>query len=134
MVAHDHEILDAKVEPVEMIDATDPMLTPPPDATVVNPDKAQISPETASALVMKRIAPTNTDTAKISPGQGKVILRTTIGTDGGVQDVHLVSAEAPSLALPAFLSVSQWKFKPYRIKGEPVIAETTVEVDFPTKD
>jgi hypothetical protein len=133
-IAGTRELLSAKAEPVESINSTDPALTPPPDAAVLNLDKAQISPEAGAALVVKRTAPANTDSAKIAPGQGKVILRTTIGTDGGVQDVRLVSAQTPSLALPAFLSVSQWKFKPYQIKGEPVIAETTVEVDFTAKN
>ena len=133
-VAGTHEILSAKAEPVESINSTDSALTPPPDAAMLNLDKAQISTEAGSALVVKRTAPTLTDSAKIAPGQGKVVLRTTIGTDGGVQDVRLVSAQTPSLALPAFLSVSQWKFKPHRINGEPVIAETTVEVDFTSKN
>jgi hypothetical protein len=137
LVAETREILSAKVEPVDAISATDPALTPPPDATAVNPDKAQIRAEAGSALVVKRVAPVapaDTDSAKITQNQGKIVLQVTIGTDGGIQDVRLVSAQTPSLALPAFLAVSQWKFKPYQIGGEPVTSETTVEVDFPAKN
>jgi hypothetical protein len=61
-------------------------------------------------------------------------LRTTIRTDDGVEEVRLDSAQTPSLALPVFLSDFQWKFEPYRIKGEPVTAEPAAEVDLPTKD
>jgi hypothetical protein len=134
IIAGSKEVLSAKIEPVQMIDPTNPALTPPPDAVAVNPDKVQLSPEAGSALIVKKVAPTYTDVAKIAPDQTKVILRTTIGTDGGVRDVRLVSALALPLALPAFQSVSQWKFKPYRIDGEPVVAETTVEVDFSPKN
>ncbi len=128
------QILSANVQPVEAIDSTDPALTPPPDATAVNLETAQIGPEAGSALVVKKVDPTYTANAKIARDKGKVILRTTIGPDGGIQDVRLVSAQTPSLALPAFLSVSHWKFKAYRIGGEPVKVETTVEVNFPTED
>jgi hypothetical protein len=134
IVAETREILSASAEPVETIDSTDPALVPAPDAAVVNLDKTQISPEDGSALVVKKVAPTYSGSAKIGHDQGKVILRTTIGPDGGIQDVRLVSAQTPSLALPAFLSVAEWKFKPYWIRGKPVTAETTVEVNFPTRD
>lgn len=134
MIAGSREVLTAKVEPVETIDLADPALTPALGATAVDLTKVQINPEAGSALVVKKVAPTNTENTKIAHDQGKVVLLTTIGTDGGVRDVRLVSAQTLSLALPAFESVSQWKFKPYRIKGEPVTAETTVEVDFPAKD
>jgi len=128
------EILDAQVEPVEMIAPTDPALKPPPDAAAVTSDKTQISAAEGSELLVKRVKPPSTDNATIANDRGKVVLQTTIGTDGGVQDVNLVSATTLSLALPAFLSVAQWKFKPYRINGQPVAAETTVEVDFPTRN
>jgi hypothetical protein len=131
IVADSRLILSARVEPGETISSTDPALLPPPDATAVSLDKAQINSESLSALVVKKVAPTLTDDAKIALDQGKVTLQVTIGPDGGIQDVRLVSAQTPSLALPAFLSVSQWKFKPYRINGEPVASEATVEVDFP---
>lgn len=134
IIAGSKEVFSAKIEPVQMIDRTDPALTPPSDAVAVNPDKVQISPEAGSALVVRKVAPTYPESARIAHDQAKVILRTTIGTDGGVRDVRLVSTQAPSLALPAFQSVSQWKFKPYRINGEPVAAETTVEVDFSPKE
>ncbi|MGA9670262.1 MAG: energy transducer TonB [Terracidiphilus sp.] len=118
-----------------MISSTNPALTPPPDATVMNPGKVQIDREVESALVVKNVAPSYPDDrVKIAHDQGKVILRTSIGTEGRVQDVRLVSAHTPSLALAAFLSVSQWKLKPYRIEDKSVMAKTTVEVDFLTKE
>jgi hypothetical protein len=107
---------------------------PPADAIRVNPDKAQIGPEAAGALVVKKVAPTAPDDAKIGADQRKVFLQVTIGIDGAIEDVRLVSAQTPSLALPAFLSVSHWKFKPYRIHGEPVVAEANVAVEFPASN
>src|ERR1700678_1812920 len=84
-------ILSAKVEPVATSDSTDPEVTPPADATLVNLDKAQIGPEIGSELVVKKVAPTYTDITKIAHDQGRVILRITIGPDGGIQDARLVS-------------------------------------------
>jgi hypothetical protein len=111
ITAETRQMLSAKAEPAEAIDSTDRALMPPADAIRVNPDKAQIGPEAAGALVVKKVAPTAPDDAKIGADQRKVFLQVTIGIDGAIEDVRLVSAQTPSLALPAFLSVSHWKFK-----------------------
>jgi TonB family protein len=125
-----HEIFSAKVEPVDTISPVDPALTPPAEAIRVNVEKTKISAAVGSGLLVKKVAPAYPEDAKGAHIGGKVILQTTIGPDGSVQDVRLVSAPSPSLALSAFRSVSQSRYKPYQISGEPVTVETTVEVDF----
>ena len=122
------KILSAKAEPVDPLDPTDPALLPPAGATLVKVEK--ISAEAESKLLVKKVAPAYPEDAKSARIHGKVVLQTTIGPDGGIEDVRLVSAPSPSLALSAFHAVSQWEYKPYRVDGEAVTVESTVEVEF----
>ncbi len=124
------QILSARAEPVTPLDATDPALTPPDDATPVTLEKRQISPDKESRLLEKKVAPIYPADAKSEHIEGKVVLETTVGPDGGVEDVRLVSAPSTSLALAAFESVSQWEYKPYRVNGKAVTVKSKVEVDF----
>jgi TonB family protein len=132
VIEHSHQILEAKAEPVDMITASDPALTLPPGAEQVNSGGAQVRDSVEKLLLIKKVAPVYPEDAKAANIQGKVVLQTVIGTDGTVQDIRLLSAPSPSLALSAFHSVSQWRYKPSQIDGKPVIVETTVEVDFPS--
>jgi TonB family protein len=130
IIEQSHEILEAKADPVDMIAATDPALIPPGDAKQVDSEGTQVGDSVESRLLIKKVAPIYPDDAKAAHMQGKVVLRTVIGPDGRVQDVRLVSAPSPSLALSAFHSVSQWQYQPSQVNGKPVIVETTVEIDF----
>jgi protein TonB len=130
IVEESREILEAKADPVDMIAATDPALSPSPEARQMDSEASQVGDSVESSLLVKKVAPVYPDDAKAGHMQGKVVLRTVIGPDGRVRDVRLVSAPSPSLALAAFHSVSQWQYKPYQVDGKPAIVETTVEVDF----
>lgn len=125
-----HVILDAKVEPVTPLSTNDPALIVPADATQVPVEAKRLSPDEESGLLVKKVAPVYPADAKSAHIQGKVVLDTTVGPDGAVEDVRLVSAPSTSLALAAFQSVSQWEYKPYRVNGQAVTVESKVEVDF----
>jgi TonB family protein len=124
------QVLDAKAEPVTPLSATDPALIPPSDARPVPLEAMRLSPDEGSKLLVKRVAPVYPADAKSAHIQGKVVLDTTVGPDGAVEDVRLVSAPSTSLAQAAFQSVSQWEYKPYRVNGQAVTVESEVEVDF----
>lgn len=125
-----HQLLGASAEPVDTLNPADPALTPPADASLISSEKTQISPAAGSGLLVKKVVPVYPDDAKAAHIHGMVVLETTIGPDGRVQDVRLVSTPSPLLSLPAFQSVSHWQYKPYRVNGTPVSVQTTVEVDF----
>ncbi len=131
MIDGSRQILSARVGPVNTISPDDPALAPPANARAVSSETVQISSAAESALVIEKTKPVETGSVKVPKAPGKVILEATVGTDGGLRDVRLVSAQTPDLALPAFLSVAQWHFRPYRMNGKPVTAEMPIEVDFP---
>ncbi len=61
--------------------------------------------------------------------QGTVVLQAMITEDGSVRDVTVVSGP-PLLRQAASDAVKQWKYKPYRLNGQPVAIQTQVKVEF----
>jgi protein TonB len=61
--------------------------------------------------------------------QGLVVLQATIGKDGSVENLHVISGH-PLLAPAAIRAVQQWRYKPYYLNGEPVEVETYINVNF----
>jgi TonB family protein len=128
------QLLSAKAEPVTPLSANDPLLIPADDATRVPLEWMQVSPDVESKLLVKRVAPIYPADSKSAHIEGKVVLQATVGPEGRVEGVRLLSTPSTSLALSAFESVSQWEYKPYRVNGEAVTVESNVVVDFSLAD
>jgi TonB family protein len=83
------------------------------------------------AAIMAAAAPLyDFNNAKAAHIDGTVVLQATIGMDGGVHNLHVVSAPSPSLAASALWAVSHWEYRPYFLNGEPVEVQTTINVIF----
>jgi protein TonB len=67
--------------------------------------------------------------AKQARIQGVVRFTVTIGKDGTVQDVQLISGH-PLLVSSAQTAVWQWQYKPTLLNGDPVDVITQVDVNF----
>jgi TonB family protein len=67
--------------------------------------------------------------AKAARVQGTVRFEATIGKDGRVENLQLVSGP-PLLVQAAMESVRQWTYKPTLLNGQPVSVITTVDVNF----
>jgi protein TonB len=81
-------------------------------------------------MLLKKQAPIYPQDAKDAHVSGTVVLRGTIGMDGGVHNLHVVSAPWPSLAVAALAAVSQWEYKPFLFSGSPTEVDTTINVIF----
>jgi len=58
-----------------------------------------------------------------------VVLSATIGTDGAVTDLKVVSG--PELLQQAAIdAVNAWRYRPYLLNGQPVAVHTTINVIF----
>jgi TonB family protein len=88
-----------------------------------------ISHTEAQALLLKKIAPTYPALARTARVQGNVDLKVTIGAEGAVEKAEAVTGH-PLLIPAAIEAVSQWVFKPYVLKGNPVRVETQVTILF----
>jgi protein TonB len=80
-------------------------------------------------MVTKRVQPIYPQMAKTTRTQGTVVLSATIGKEGKIQDLKVVSGP-PLLRQAALDAVSQWEYKPYLLSGEPVEVLTDIEVVF----
>ena len=87
-------------------------------------------PEAVSrALLEHQVAPRYPEQALKMDVDGRVVLAASIGRDGAVRDLKLVSGYLV-LAHAAVDAVKQWHYKPYRRNGENVEIETFITVDF----
>ena len=76
-----------------------------------------------------RVAPQYPDKARERGIQGTVLVRALVGTDGNVQDTWVAWSQ-PYLDEAAVAAVRQWRFKPARLKGEPVAVWLIIPAKF----
>lgn len=103
--------------------------SPDPSGT---PGLVHLDPETAAALVVKKVPAVYPEKARSNGVQGDVVLRVVISELGDVKETTVVSGD-PDLARAATESIQMWKYKPYTIDGKPTSVETQVRFDFHVK-
>ncbi|MDT8071216.1 MAG: energy transducer TonB [Terriglobia bacterium] len=62
--------------------------------------------------------------------EGTVVLWVVIGPDGVPKDVRVQRSLGYGLDQEAIEAVKKWKFKPAKLKGQPVTVQVNVEVNF----
>ena len=124
------KILSATVDTIQALAPTDPALVLPADASVKNLNKVNISVGIAVGSLINKQVPIYPQDAIAAHASGTVVLKATIGIDGGVHDLRVISAPWPSLAASALWAVSHWQYKPYILNGQPVEVETTINAVF----
>jgi TonB family protein len=99
-------------------------------ASSIEPERVvELSPAAAQGILLQRVEPEYPEAARQQNIEGAVVLEVHIGTDGGVQDVQVVTGP-PVLAQAATEAVRQWKFKPRLVKGSPVEMQTKITLNF----
>jgi len=106
----------------------------PSDATPVArlapiPGAVAVGGKVMESRVVQRVPPDYPSPAKLARVQGAVELGITIGTDGRVQNVQVISGPA-MLTQAALDAVSQWVYQPFMLNGQPVVVNSTVTVNF----
>ena len=79
--------------------------------------------------LLKRVEPEYPEAARQQRIQGLVVLEATVGKDGEVQQLAVVSGN-PMLATAASAAVLKWRFKPLVQDGRVVRFETRIRVNF----
>ncbi len=103
--------------------------TTEPTAPRLNVQRVRVSSGVAQGLLIRQVNPIYPPLAKAARIEGKVLLQATIGKDGTVENLHLISGH-PMLAPAAIDAVKQWRYKPYYLNAEPIEVETTITVNF----
>jgi TonB family protein len=84
----------------------------------------------ADALtVVNKVVPTYPEQAKKDRVTGSVVLATTIGKDGTVERLRVVSGPS-SLQKAAVEAVKQWTYRPFLLNGNPIEVKTNITVVF----
>jgi periplasmic protein TonB len=93
------------------------------------PHTLRISQGVSQGLLIKKVAPAYPQSALAMRIQGAVQLLATIGSDGNVSNVKLLSGDT-LLSRAAMDAVKQWKYKPYYLNDKPLEIQTEITVNF----
>jgi TonB family protein len=91
--------------------------------------QAHVPADVMEKLVKHRVDPDYPAAARPGKLQGVIVLDVIVGSDGSVADVRALNGPE-ILAQAATDAMRWWRFEPYRVDGQPVVAETTVAVEF----
>ncbi|MGA2966546.1 MAG: TonB family protein [Terriglobales bacterium] len=89
----------------------------------------RISQGVSQGLLIKRVQPQYPRAAVAIHAEGTVQIEATIGKEGSVTNVKVLSGEA-ILARAAVEAVRQWRYKPYYLDGAPVEIQTQITINF----
>ncbi len=81
------------------------------------------------AMLVRKVIPVYPPIARSARISGVVRLIGTIGKDGAIQNLEIVSGH-PMLARAALEAVRQWVYKPTLLNGIPVEVVAPIEVNF----
>jgi TonB family protein len=90
---------------------------------------AKVPAEVMERLLIRKVDPVYPEAARRANLQGVVVLDAVIAADGTVVNIHPVSGN-DTLVASAMDAARWWRFRPYRVRGEPATVETTLSVEF----
>ncbi len=89
-------------------------------------DEPGVTPPT----LLSKVEPVYTEAARNAKIEGAVMLSTEIDTEGLAQNIQVLKGLDGGLDQSAIAAVSQWRFKPGKKDGKPVVVEARIEVNF----
>lgn len=102
-------------------------------AQAESPGKIRVGGNVQAVNLIDKVTPVYPPLAKQARIQGVVRFTVTIGKDGRVLDIQLISGH-PLLVAAAKDAVAQWVYKPTLLNGNPVEVVTQVDVNFTLSD
>ena len=93
--------------------------------------RIRIGGNVQAAKVITRVQPIYPQSAKDAGAQGTVLLHAVVGMDGKPLSLQVLNSQInPDLARAAVEAVSQWRYQPTLLNGNPVEVDTTIQVKF----
>jgi TonB family protein len=93
------------------------------------PSRLGVGGTVEAAKLVSRVQPLYPESAKAAGVQGTVVLHAVIGMDGKPLSLRVMNSQIdPDLARSAVEAVSQWRYTPTLLNGEPIEIDTTVSV------
>src|SRR3984957_9108386 len=100
---------------------------PPPPPKAKGP--LRVGGQVQAANLIRQVQPVYPPIAKTAHISGTVVLHAIISKEGAIEKLEYVSGP-PLLMKNAMDAVSQWRYRPTMLNGEPVEVDTTVSVVF----
>src|SRR5258708_4568704 len=95
------------------------------------PSRLRIGGNVEAAKIITKIQLVYPESAKSAGISGTVVLHAVIGMDGRPLALHVMSSQIdPDLARAAVEAVSQWRYQPTLLNGDPIEVDTTIMVNF----
>jgi protein TonB len=99
------------------------------EVAATGPTKIRVGGNVQASNLITQVRPVYPPAAKAAGIQGVVKLQATIGPDGKVADLKVLSGD-PLLAQAALDAVKDWVYRPTLLNGNPVTVETAIDVNF----
>jgi len=103
-----------------------------PSVRTVHPTLAHptnVSSGVMEGALIQKVQPVYPSLALTTHTQGSVVLQAVISREGEIEKLQVVSG-SPYLSRAAVEAVRQWRYRPYKLNGEPVEVETQIVVNF----
>ena len=96
--------------------------------------RIRIGGNVEAAKLITKVQPIYPDSAKERGAQGSVLLHAIVSKDGRPLAMQVLNSQIdPDLARAAVEAVSQWRYQPTLLNGEPVEIDTVITVNFKLK-
>lgn len=93
--------------------------------------RIRIGGNVEAAKIITKVQPIYPQSAKDAGAQGTVLLHAVVSKDGRPYSLEVLNSQInPDLARAAVEAVSQWRYQPTLLNGEPVEIDTTIQVKF----
>jgi protein TonB len=100
-----------------------------PDVRPAAVGTRHVSSGVMEGMLIHKVVPAYPPIPRAIRLSGTVVLEATISRSGTIENLRVLSGP-PMLQQAAKDAVSQWRYRPYLLNGEPVEVDTTVNVEF----
>ena len=102
-----------------------------PSTETAKPMRIRIGGSVQAAKVITKVQPVYPERAKAAGAHGTVVLHAVVGMEGKLLSLQVLNGQVnPELARAAVEAVSQWRYQPTLLNGEPVEVDTVITVNF----
>lgn len=103
----------------------------PVETTAGKPSRLSLGGSIEAAKLIHKVQPVYPEAPRSSGVQGTVVLHAVIGIDGKPLSLRVMNSEIdPDLARSAVEAVTQWRYTPTLLNGEPIEVDTTIMVNY----
>jgi TonB family protein len=102
----------------------------PPTSDNLKIERVRVGGSVMGLKIIKQVRPTYSEVAKNFLLQGVVVLEAEINETGDVANISIIQPAGAGFDESAVDAVSQWKYKPTTLNGNPVKVVTTITVNY----